>query len=304
MIIEQGRFMRKLIVVLILIMFLPEFVIPQELEATVTVSTEQLESASRDRLSSFKGQVENYLNNTKFTGSAWDGPKIKCSFNIFFLTSIDETNFTAQLVINSQRNLYKAQRSSLMMNILDNSWQFSYQKNQGMVFKQVDFDPLLSFLDYYAYIIIGFDMDSYYALGGNDCFQKALDITSRGANSSSNKGWQYESTNFNRRALLDNLFSANYQQFRQDFFNYHYNGLDIYNSPEKQTAIGNMIKLITDLEAKKDQINSRSVLLKVFFDAKAGEIVDYLKGVADKSVFVSLKSIDPSHSSKYDEGLK
>jgi hypothetical protein len=46
------------------------------------------------------------------------------------------------------------------------------------------------------------------------------------------------------------------------------------------------------------------VLLKVFFDAKAGEIVDYLKGAADKSVFVSLKSIDPSHSSKYDEGLK
>ena len=208
------------------------------------------------------------------------------------------------MVVNSQRNHPKAERSSLMLNILDNSWQLSYQKNQGMVFKQVDFDPLLSFLDYYAYIIIGFDMDSYYALGGSEYFQKALDITSKGGNSSANKGWQYDTTPFNRRALLDNLFSANYREFRQDFFNYHYNGLDIYGGAEKQTAIDNMVKLIKDLDAKKDQIDPRSVLLKVFFDAKAGEIVDYLKGVADKSVFVLLKSIDPSHSSKYDEGLK
>jgi hypothetical protein len=296
--------MKKLLVGLVLVMFLPEFVISQELDATVTVNAEQLESASRDRLNNFKTQVESYLNNTKFTAQAWDGDRIKCSFNIFFLTSIDESNYTAQLVVTSQRNIYKAQRSSLMLNIMDNAWQLNFQKNQAMYFKQVDFDPLLSFLDYYAYIIIGFDMDSYYALGGNDYFQKALDITSKGANSSANKGWGYESTVFNRRALLDNIFSSNYLQFRQDFFNYHYNGLDIYNSPEKQTAIDNMVKLIKDLEVKKDVIDSRSVLLKVFFDAKAAEIVDYLKGNTDKTIFTSLKKVDPPHSSKYNEGLQ
>jgi len=295
--------MKKLLVALVLMMFLPEFVNSQELDATVTVNAEQLESASRGRLNSFKTQVESYLNNTKFTGQAWDGERIKCSFNIFFLTSIDESNYTAQLVVTSQRNIYKAQRSSLMLNIMDNAWQLSFQKNQSMYFKQVDFDPLLSFLDYYAFIIIGFDMDSYYALGGNDYFQKALDLTSKGANSAANKGWTYESTVFNRRALLDNIFSSNYLQFRQDFFNYHYNGVDIYNSPEKQTALDNMIKLIKDLEAKKDVIDSRSVLLKVFFDAKAAEIVDYLKGNTDKAIFTSLKKIDPPHSSKYNEGL-
>jgi hypothetical protein len=296
--------MKKLMVGLVLMMLLPEFASSQELDATVTINAEQLESASRDRLNSFKAQIESYLNNTKFTSQAWDGDRIKCSFNIFFLSSIDETNYTAQLVVTSQRNIYKAQRSSLMLNILDNAWQFSYQKNQGMYFKQVDFDPLLSFFDYYAYIIIGFDIDSYYSLGGNDYFQKALDITSKGANSTANKGWQYESTIFNRRALLDNLLSSNYLQFRQDFFNYHYNGLDIFNSPEKQTALGNMVKLVKDLEIKKDQIDSRSVLLKVFFDAKAAEIVDYFKGNVDKNMFTTLKKVDPPHSSKYDEGLQ
>lgn len=296
--------MKKLMVGLVLMMFLPEFAFSQELDAKVTINVEQLELPYRDKLNSFKNDIESYLNNTKFSGQPWDGNKIKCSFNIFFLSASNETNYTAQLVVTSQRNIYKAQRSSLMLNIMDNSWQFNYQKNQGLYFKQVDFDPLLSFLDYYAFIIIGFDMDSYYSLGGNDYFQKALDVTSKGANSATNKGWQYESTPYNRRALLDNIFNSNYLQFRQDYFNYHYNGLDIYNSPEKQTAIGNMVKLVKDLEAKKDQIDSRSVLLKVFFDAKAAEIVDYLKGIADKSVFTALKKIDPPHSSKYDEALQ
>jgi hypothetical protein len=295
--------MKKLLVGLVLIMFLPEFSMAQELDATVTINIEQMESASKDRLNSFKTEVESYLNNTKFTGQAWDGERIKCSFNIFFLGSSDETSYTAQLVVTSQRNIYHQQRSSLMLSIMDNAWQFSYQKNRGMYFKQIDFDPLLSFLDYYAYIIIGLDMDSYYSLGGTDYFQKALDVTIKGANSSTNKGWQFESTVYNRRALLDNLLSANYQQFRQDCFDYHYNGLDIFSSTERQTAINNIVKLIKNLEVKKDQIDSRSVLLKVFFDAKAAEIVDYLKGNTDKSIFTSLKKIDPPHNSKYDEGL-
>lgn len=279
-------------------------VFAQELDATVTINTEQLPTASRDRLDNFKFQIQDYLNSNKFTSQPWEGERIKCNFTIFFTSASDEVTYNAQLVVSSQRPIENSQMNSLMLSIMDNNWGFKYEKGQAMYFNQTDFDPLTSLLDYYAYLIIGFDSDSYYKLGGTDYFQKAFDIAVKGGSSKYSKGWQLDSSPFNRRALVENLLNAKYQQFRIDYFDYHYNGLDLINSKDRKLGLSNMIKLITNLEKAKNQIDWRSVLLKVFFDAKAGEIVDYLKGFADKSIFEMLKKMDAPHTSKYDEALK
>lgn len=283
---------------------IPNYIIAQELDATVTINVEQLPTDARDRLDKFANQIQNYLNNTKFTQKAWEGERIKCSFNIFFNSSNDETSYSAQMVVASQRPIEGTKFGSLMMSIMDNTWSFKYEKNQAMYFNQANFDPLTSLLDFYAYIIIGLDSDSYRPLDGTEYFQKALDLTVRGASSSSSKGWLLESTAYNRRALLDNLLNAKYLQFRQDYFDYHYNGLDLLRTKDQQIAYSNIVKLIKNLEKMKDQIGIRSVLLKVFFDAKAGEFVEILKNYPDKSIFVTLKKIDSPHISKYDEALK
>lgn len=297
--------MKKSAVLLVMFFVWSAILSAQELDATVVVNLEQLPTASRERVDNFKTQVQDYLNNTKFTGQSWQGEKIKCTFNIFFTGSSDEVTYTTQLVVTSQRIIENTLLNSLMMTILDNSWQFKYQKNQSMYFNQTDFDPLTSLLDYYAYIIIGFDADSYYSLGGTDYFQKALDICVRGGSSQFSKGWQSDSSPFNRRSLVDNLLNAKYQQFRQDYFDYHYNGIDLFRDPKTHDqALKNIVKLITDLYSAKDQIDTRNVLMKVFFDAKAGEIVEYLKNYPDKSIFETLKKLDPPHTSKYDEALK
>ncbi|MCX7875736.1 MAG: DUF4835 family protein [Melioribacteraceae bacterium] len=276
----------------------------QELDATVTINTEQLSTASRDRLVNFKFQIQDYLNNNKFTNQPWQGEKIKCNFTIFFTSAPDEITYNAQLVVSSQRPIENSQLNSLMLSIMDNNWGFKYEKGQAMYFNQTDFDPLTSLLDYYAYLIIGLDADSFDKLGGTDYFQKAFDIAVRGGSGKYAKGWLLDSSPFNRRALVENLLNAKYQQFRIDYFDYHYNGLDLLNSKDKKVGLDNMIKLIKNLEKAKNQIDWRSVVLKVFFDAKAGEIVDYLKGYADRSIFETLKKIDAPHTSKYDEALK
>lgn len=295
--------MKKAIIVMFSYLLLSTVSFAQELDASVEINTEQLPVAVRERLETFKIQVENYLNNTKFTTSNWEGDKIKCSFNIFFTGASEEVNYSAQLVVVSQRPVEGTERNSLMLSILDNNWGFVYEKNQAMYQNQADFDPLVSFLDYYANVIIGFDLDSYYKLGGSNSFSNALNICVKGASSRFSKGWQLESTTFNRRGLIDNLLNARYQPLREDIFNYHYNGLDIFYSDQK-TAINNMVKLIDNLEKVRAQLDPRSVFLKVFFDAKAGEFVEYLKGKVDNSFFERLKKIDPPHTSKYDEALK
>jgi len=57
------------------------------------------------------------------------------------------------------------------------------------------------------------------------------------------------------------------------------------------------------LYSKIDRLDRRSVLLRVFFTAKAGEIVKILKNYHDKSVFNKLIKIDNSHITKYEEAL-
>lgn len=299
--------MKKLFVLILLFSLFNVAHFAQELEANITINTEQLPTASRDRLDSFVNQIQDYLNNNKYTGKPWEGEKIKCNFTIFFTGASDDVNYSAQLVVTSQRPIEGSRLNSLMLTIMDNAWSFRYEKGQAMYFNQSNFDGLTSFLDYYAYIIIGFDSDSYYELGGTDLFQKALDIAVKGASSKYGKGWALETAAFNRRALVDNLLNSKYQQFRTDYFNYHYNGLDLLNSKdakERVVALPNMVNLVKNLEKSKGSIDWRSVLLKVFFDAKAGEIAEYFRGRVEPALFSTLKRIDAPHTSKYDEALK
>lgn len=185
---------------------------------------------------------------------------------------------------------------------MDNLWKFKYEPNQALYFNPTIFDPLTSFLDYYAYIILGFDADSYEPLSGSTYFQKAYDIAILGTTTKYSEGYQLSSTSYNKRGLVENLLNAQYQTFRHDFYNYHYNGLDIFaKKPDK--AVSNMANLIKNLFDIKDKIDRRSPLLKVFFDSKYNEIIEYMKKYPDQSIFEKLKSIDPAHVTKYNEAI-
>ena len=48
-----------------------------------------------------------------------------------------------------------------MLRIKDDSWQFTYTRGQSMYHDNFKFNSLTSLLDYYAYMIIGFDDDSW-----------------------------------------------------------------------------------------------------------------------------------------------
>ncbi len=274
----------------------------QELNCKVSVNYESIPVVNRELLANFSQTVEEYLNKTRFTDK-WEGDKIDCAFNIFFIGASSDINYSAQAVITSQRPIYKSEKNSLMLSINDPQWSFLFEKNQTLYPTQSVFDPLTSFLDYYAYIIIGFDMDSYDELAGNPFFTKAFDIVNLGANSSYRTGWEKTSSSYSRRGLVEDLLNEKYRPFREAYFNYHYNGLDIF-SEKKSLAIKNIIKLVDVLEVLRSKVDINSVLLKTFFDSKSGEIIESLKTYPDKSIFVKLRKIDPSRGLKYDEAAQ
>lgn len=271
----------------------------QELNCKVTVNYEGLPVLNRELLTDFANVIETYLNNTQFTGESWDGQKIDCSLNIFFTSASGDNDYAAQVVVVSTRPVYKSIRQSTMLTINDPVWTFRYVKNQPLYFNQSSFDPITSFLDYYANIIIGSDWDTWEELGGTPYFKRAFDIVNMGANSANKKGWERSSATYSRWGLCEDLLNDKYRRFREAIFVY-YVGVDEYQI-NKTAALEKIVNLINVLIDMKSKVDINSVLIRTFFDAKYGEIIDLLKGYPDPTIFAKLKKIDPPHSAKYDE---
>ncbi len=284
----------------ILILFCFSTSYSQELEATVQINTEQLQTVYKENLEIFKMQIEDYLNNTKFTADNWEWPKIKCNFNMFFTDGTGDINYTAQVVINSTRAVEGSENRSLMLNVMDNKWAFQYEKNQSIYYDPTVFNALTSFLDFYALVIIGTDADSYEPFGGTPYFQEAMRIAVLGASTGYSDSWGTSNSNYNKRGFIEDATGAGFQGFRQDIFDYHYNGLDVFYR-DKEGAYKSIVKLINNLVKLKNRTNRRSPFINAFFDAKSGEIISYLEDYPDRSIFTKLIKVDPAHTSKYIE---
>jgi hypothetical protein len=287
--------------ILVLLFGLTSILYSQELSCDVSVNMESIPVESRDRLADFSNAIETYMNQTRFTDANWEYPKINCAFSIFVTSASDETHYQAQIVVTSQREILKSEKKSLMLSINDNSWSFEYVKGQPLYSRQSVFESVTSLLNYYAFVILGFDADSWNELGGLPIFTKAYDIVNLGANSNYKTGWDRNSSSYSRRALVEDLLNEKYRPLREAIYGYYY-GLDAY---EQNKAVGQkyIVKLVDALTDLKKKVDLNGVFVKVFFDAKYGEIIDRLLTYPDKTVFEKLKKIDPAHLAKYDEAL-
>lgn len=282
-------------------------IVGQELDATVTVNYEKLPVVNKDALINFAQSVQDYLNKNKFSGRTWENPKIKCSFIIFFTGTNDDVTYNAQAIISSQRLLapyIQYDKSTPMLNIADNNWNFKYERNQALIFNPSDFDPLSSFLDFYAYLFIGLEEDSFSPLGGSSYFSEAFKIANLGMFGAFSKGWEKTTGSYSRMGIIEDLSNEKFRVFREDFFQYHYNGIDLWTD-NRTLALSNILRLIDNLYSIKDKIDMRNQLIKVFFDAKYGEIIDKISEHPERiRILNKLIEIDPSHSAKYNEAKK
>jgi hypothetical protein len=284
----------------------------QELNAVVEVNYQNLPIINKESLGRFAQDVQTYLNNTKFTGQDWKFERINCQFNISITSASDEVTYSAQVVVVSQRKLFRSKDVTPMLRVFDNNWNFIYEKNQSLLPNPNIFSPLTSFLDYYAFIIIGMENDSWDKLGGTAFYSRANDIVNLAASSAFAKGWESTTSGFNRRDLVENALNEKYRIFREGIADYHYAldkmaqtyAVDSVRTRKINEATALIVRFIKSLETIKSKIDVRSIFIRTFFDAKYLEIIERLKNLSDKSVFITLKSIDPPHAAKYDEVLR
>jgi hypothetical protein len=281
----------------------------QELDPIVDVDLSRISIDVRDKLSNFKQDVQNYLSKTKFSEEVIVNDvrgkpyKIKCNFQFFFTASTGVDNYESQLVVFVQRNVYKTQNFTPLFRIKDETWSFTYVKGQNFYHDDLKFNNLTSFLDYYAYMIIGLDDDSWESKLGTDRFQSAQNVVNLAIANSSSSGWiDNSSLKPSRNSYTYELLNSKYDDFRKAFWTYHFAGMDSiqYNKKTALERIAESLQTIGKL--KKTEI--RSFTIKAFFEAKYIEIAQVLTDYYDKTIYRKLMDYDPDHASTYEEYAK
>lgn len=273
----------------------------QEIDCDITFTNlNTLPAESRDNLTDFIPQVKQYINAYRWTKADIGNAKIKCAFNISLQGSPTSTHYTAQVFVGSQRPIFKEGRNTAELRIIDNQWEFDYNHNQSLMHTDNHFDPMLSFIDFYIYLIIGYDFDSYNAGDGTPYFQKAMDIVNLARGSGSGvRGWDLAPQgNYSRAQLIDELLNPKFQDFREAVFRYHYRGLDERHK-DTTKARKNILAALERIAKVQEKINTPSLVIRTFFDTKYQEIADVFLGDPDQTVFAKLIKIDPSHEQAY-----
>ena len=193
---------------------------------------------------------------------------------------------------------------SILLNHGDKDWSFEYVSSQPLEFNENNFNNnITSLLAYYANIIIGMDNDSFEKLGGEKNFQKAWKIVNN-AQQSNYIGWDQFGSNNNRYWLTENLLNPELEIVRKSFYNYHINGLDIFeNNAEKSRE-----SIIKDLKniSEVNQIKPNSILIKSFINSKSSEISNvFSEGLINirKDAYNILSKIDPSKTENFSKIL-
>jgi len=274
----------------------------QEFNCDVNLNTRQISGSAYEYVTELEGDLESYINENRWTDDRFEEhERIRCQIQVVLTSADDQFNYTAEAFFSIRRPIYNTVQESAMVVLSDNSWAFNYPRNKNLVFDELQFDELTSFIDFYMYVILGFDYDSFSRLGGSRYFSKAQDIFELGRNSGA-AGWGRSiGAQRNRNGLISDLQNPNYAPLREAVYRYHRFGLDQFTL-NSRASIDEVVEVIRSLEETKRR-TSNNYLFDIFFDTKYNEIVALLQ-TADVQTRLEaynlLRSVDPAHSSAYE----
>lgn len=276
----------------------------QEFNASVTIDARQTGNTQLRIFNILEESVQEFINQTAFTNQRFsDNQKIDCSFFIT-INSYKSDRFQGNIQIQASRPVFGSTFSTPIINARDEDFNFSYTENQPLIYDVNNYQSnLTSVISFYLLTILGLEADSLSLNGGTGFFETARQIVNA-AQSNAGRGWQASGVGFSRFNLNNDLLSQNFDRFRQAFYNYHRTGLDLMHKDTRK-AKENILKSIATLKSVNDE-RPNSVLLRLFFDTKAGEIQQILNGGPKMDIAQTkeqLFRIAPVHNNKW-RGIK
>ena len=272
----------------------------QELDCSVSLDDSQLSGSNYEFLDDLERRIREYMNTHSWTDDRFlEQERINCSLQMIMTEAISRSDFEARLIVATRRPIYNTMQQTPIVRINDESWRFSYTQGTPLELDLDRFDALTSVLDFYAYVILGYDYDTFSELGGQPYFQQARRIADR-AQSTGGSGWSDVSTDRTRSALISELLDPRFEVLRRTYYRYHLQGLDRFIA-ETEPARQTVLESVRSLQSLAENV-SRSYTLDLFFSAKYQELTAMFRETTSRSrVYNLLTEVDPSHSSTYSE---
>lgn len=297
--------MRKILSLLIFAL-LAASAAAQELNCRVEVNSDKITGTNKSVFTTLQEAITSYMNDTKFTAAQYSPiEKIECTL-FFTIKEYDGDKMIGDIQVQATRPAYNASYTTNLINFRDSKVEFTYSEGEPLTFNETNMESqLTAILNFYAYMIIAIDTDSFAPRGGEAAWDRVKTIVQQ-AQSSGETGWRTFDDNKNRAAVLGAYTDPSTQQLRDMVYKYHREGIDQMSvSPDKGRAA-----ITESLETLKNIYNvaPMSVGLSMFRDSKLDELVNvYTKGSQEErdrvvEILSSLYPTDQDRIQKIKEG--
>lgn len=275
-----------------------------ELNCEVEVNSDKITSGSKDIFNELKQAITDYMNTTKWTNATFGtNEKIYCKL-MFTISGWDNSTgaMEGDLQIQSQRPVYNSSYTTAIINFRDTKVKFFYETGQQLVFSEMEMeDNLTAILNFWAYMIIAMDFDTFELNGGDPYYERAAQVV-RLAQSSNETGWKAFEDNNNRSAVLSAFTEKQTAPIRQMLYDYHRMGLDqmVVTVDKGRSTITHTLENL----GKIYDVAPMSICLTMFKDAKLDELINiYSKAntTEKESVYEMLYQVYPSETTRLDQ---
>ena len=251
----------------------------QELEAKINFNTAKIGTTDKSVFENLKETLEQFFNERQWTDLQFQpNERIQCSFNIT-VNKYDKTSnlFECTALIQANRPVYNSQYTSVLYNNRDQNFNFEFAQFDQLNFTDETVDNQLTALfAYYAYLIIGLDLDSFSPMGGTDVLQRCFSLVNNAQNLDF-PGWKAFENSKNRFALINAYLDEGMKPFRQLQYDYYRKGFDEMASNAERGRNNITAALQEDLKQAKEN-KPLSLLPQIWTDYKRDELANLYKG--------------------------
>ena len=284
----------------------PSTISAQELQAKITINHAQISGTEKGVFDNLQQTLQQFVNNRQWTHLQFQkNERIICNFNITVTKyDRDQNLFTCKALIQANRPVFNSAYTSTLYNNVDDNFTFRFAEYDQLEFNEQQIDNQLTALfAYYAYLIIGIDLDSFAPKGGEDILQRCMNLTNNAQNLDY-PGWKTFSDDRNRYAIISDYLDGALEPFRQLQYDYYRKGLDeMANNAERgRTEITSALE--TGLKKAKEN-RPLSLLPQIWTDFKKDELANIYRGKGTQkekeSIYELLFSINPSQNKYWDQ---
>jgi phosphopantothenoylcysteine decarboxylase/phosphopantothenate--cysteine ligase len=251
----------------------------QELFAKININHQQIQGTDASVFDNLQQTLEQFVNEKQWTALQFQqNERISCTFNIT-VTKYDASanRFTCTALIQANRPVYNSAYTTTVYNNRDKNFDFDFAQFDQLNYNEEYIDnQLTALIAYYAYLIIGLDLDTFSPMGGTDVLVRCMNLVNNAQNLDFS-GWKSFEDSRNRFAIINDYLDEAMKPFRQLQYDYYRTGLD----EMAQNAERGRANITTALESGLKQAHQDkplSLLPQIWTDYKKDELANIYKG--------------------------